>query len=295
MDMEYLGSFLVVMLGGFLLGLFAATIRGAQGHLGRVFSGKLGVAMCIITGIISTAFSFSFSFPAFFWVLQYALQRNILLLFVGIGLSIVGAIGGILGCHVLFWGIKKAKMRKNPVLQEVYSIAKKKNATAVICCTDGVLILFGNVPEKFLINSKENIECRSKAAFDSISWQPTLTQDIIQAHTLQYEQILFADRQYELMDCDNMETFSRTLCDVWGKCELRMQYKKYSYSTPSTTYTTNAPYHLVNGNLNGGPKTYTASGDSFAKMQDAKCIVIKKFISARQTQVPIAQPPKKRW
>lgn len=295
MNLEMIGIFIVLFLGSMITGIFAGTIMAAAGGLGNVFSGKAGCAGCVIMGIIYLIVSFNFFFPAIFWVIGYA-RRSILFLLLGIVLVLGGAVIGLLGCYSLFWSIKKGRMRKNPVLLRVYSIAKKKKASAVICCTDGVLILFGYVPGEFLQDSKITTECKSILELDKISWQPTLVGDIVRTHNIQYEKVLFSDWQYDTMDCDDMETFARSLCDEWGGCEVRMHYKQFFYTEPERTYTTNSPYYTINGNLAGGPKTDTIKGQNSSKMLDFKSVVVKKsYIPPTPMSTAAPQSQKKQW
>ena len=145
-------------------------------------------------------------------------------------------------------------------------------------------------------DSRITTECKNILELDKITWQPTLVDDIVRTHNIQYEKVLFFDWQYDTMDCDNMETFARSLCNEWGGCEVCLQYKKYAYYEPDYTYTTDSPYYTINGNLTGGPKTDTIKGKSSFKVQDGKSIVVKKSYSPpAPVNTAAPQPQKKQW
>jgi len=273
-EMPLLATFVVLVLAGLILSHLLHTEE-----IGSVFS-PIVATIALILSILAIIPWIFMAGNQVFDVVFDILRTGFGPFFLHILVAVVGFFVGYTPSFI-YSSLYTAKLKKNPVTKKAVALAKKLQATAMVCCYDGVYL--SRLP---ICASSSSHTCKSMDEYDNTEEQLTSIRSFRLSNS-NPGAIIFADEGFEDMTGTGMIAFSEAFCALAKGFRSQHILKTVTYTEPAG-YVTSVD---ADGYLRGG---YTEE-KNYSKTVDFYIVSQIPDVSADTSPSAPSQPPKQQW
>ncbi len=273
-EMPLLATFIALVLAGLILSHLLHTEE-----IGSLFS-PIVATIALILSILAIIPCIFMAGNQLFDVVFDILRTGFGPFFLHILVAVVGFFVGYTPA-IIYSSLYTAKLKKNPVTKKAIALAKELQATAMVCCYDGVYL--SRLP---ICASSSTHTCKFRDEYDNMEEQLTSIRSFCQSNS-NPGLIIFADEGFEDMTVTGMIAFSEAFCDLAKGFRSQHILKTVTYTEPAGYVT----YVDADGYIRGGH----TEEQNLSKTVDFYIVSQIPNTSAHTTPTAPSQPPKQQW